>query len=228
MRFAHRLASIDRERWPKQNLILFGLTYHNEWPPLERVYEDFRKWDWRLQYDGFRLPMMWVKEVQKRGAPHFHGIAFCDESPWALDDRGCYVGSDLMLSMQRHWYRVAGHGSPDHAIHGTDLQMPKSWDGAGAYLSKYLTKPDDDLDQPTGRMWGVLRPKSIAPAWENTSLTQEEFYKLRRVKRRLSRRSKGRQKVRKYHGLVKGGRFLCSQKTLDRYVSFIREGREDG
>jgi hypothetical protein len=169
--------------------LFVGLTYPGDhWP------DDPAQWAQDLENFYARLcrhrswaniAIIWRKEPQKRGAPHFHLFIFGLEFlAWQ------WVGAT--------WADITG-GNPKTC---SDVEKLRSWRGAMFYASKYMAKvADDDAGGFTtatgipltevGRHWGVMGRKHLPVAWRRYALTLGQFHWLRRQIARYMR-SKGR------------------------------------
>ncbi len=169
--------------------LFVGLTYPGDhWP------DDPAQWAQDLENFYARLcrhrswaniAIIWRKEPQKRGAPHFHLFIFGLEFlAWQ------WVGAT--------WADITG-GNPKTC---SDVEKLRSWRGAMFYASKYMAKvADDDAGGFTtatgtpltevGRHWGVMGRKHLPVAWRRYALALGQFHWLRRQIARYMR-SKGR------------------------------------
>jgi hypothetical protein len=181
------IASIDKSASTPP--LFVGLTYPGDhWP------EDPAQWAQDLENFYARLcrhrswaniAIIWRKEPQKRGAPHFHLFIFGLEFlAWQ------WVGAT--------WAEITG-GNPQTCCR---VEKVRSWRGAMSYASKYLAKrSDDDAGGFTtatgtpltevGRHWGVMGRKHLPVAWRRYALALGQFHWLRRQIARYMR-SKGR------------------------------------
>ena len=109
--------------------------------------------------------MVWKKEWQKRGAPHFHGLVYRKDGGAAFLDKDWVAKS---------WAECTGDTSEKHINAGTRVEAIRGHHGAMFYAAKYLGKvgepqahsldvPDgeqarSEADEPAklGRIWGVL------------------------------------------------------------------------
>jgi hypothetical protein len=169
--------------------LFVGLTYPGVWPDdpaewmqhLKSFYERLgRKYPWA------DMSLIWRKEPQKRGAPHFHLFIFGLEFlPWQ------WVGAV--------WAEITS----GNAATCCRVEKVRSWRGAMSYASKYLAKrPDEDNEHgfttvegvplvQVGRHWGVMGRKHLPVTWERYALSPSEFQWMRRQIARYMR-SKGR------------------------------------
>jgi hypothetical protein len=97
------------------------------------------------------FPVVWRREFQERGAPHFHLLLFL--LPW-VDH----------LWLKRTWQRIIG-STGSHAFHrGVDIRMPRNLRRVRSYVSKYMAKLPDTPGEPgasVGRSWGVWQVKGL-------------------------------------------------------------------
>lgn len=98
---------------------------------------------------------VWKLEFQKRGAAHYHLLAFG-------------LGPDVVKVRQwfaRRWFEIVGSDDDKHFRAGTQVDTARSVGGAMSYLCKYLAK--DDQTRPgnfTGRYWGKINGKALPDA----------------------------------------------------------------
>lgn len=119
---------------------------------------------------------VWVMEFQRRGAVHFHLVIELTH----IED------ADLQAWAAQAWYEVVGSEDPQHLIHGAHTQEAWSPIGARRYLmaelSKYKQKQLPTGMEAAGRWWGLWRTEKREV---ELPLTWDEFYRVRRVLRRL-------------------------------------------
>ncbi len=124
-----------------------------------------------------RFPMVWRLEFQRRGAPHFHLLAFVDATP-----------SELHEFVSRSWYEACGEISPEHLRAGTNVQKVKSWRGMMAYAAKYMGKLEQvspGVESP-GRFWGVWSKELLPISVEVVALDHHQAIRVRRIYRKFS------------------------------------------
>lgn len=123
-----------------------------------------------------RLPMIWRLEFQRRGAPHFHLLAFIEANP-----------SDLYEFVSESWYESCGEISPEHLRAGTRVEALRSWRGLMAYAAKYMAKPEQfDAGAGIGRVWGVWFKDELPISFEETTLSCKDGIKIRRILRKFA------------------------------------------
>lgn len=175
------MASIDEgEVLPNRSLIT--LTYPGQYPACAKEWK--RHLDTllkRLQRKYMVQAVIWKLEPQKRGAPHYHLLAFTS-------------GSIDRTWVAQAWYEVVGSQRIEHLLAGTQCDPIKSWRGVICYASKYLAKVVEEslpnFWSTAGRWWGV-RGKLPIQAITQT-LTRSEGFKVRRVMRRYLKCRTGR------------------------------------
>jgi hypothetical protein len=151
-----------------EDCLFLTLTYHEQWTDIHRDINTFWK---RLarRYDG--IWAVWRAECQKRGAPHFHLLL--GGIDWLPHE-----------TVAKHWNEVVDGGAA-HLRAGTSIERVRDGEGAKRYASKYMGKLDY---HPcfTGRVWGVLGRGNM-PKAETVQyiLTENQFYKVRRIFQKL-------------------------------------------
>lgn len=150
--------------------IFITLTYGREWPDdpttLNKHVDLFWK---RLVYShdrGGELAMIWKKEWQRRGAPHFHGLLYLADgsSPWVCKDW-----------IAINWAQVTGDVSEAHVASGTRVEALRSSNGGKYYCAKYMGKEQSiPRGIKTGRMWGVLARKNLPVTLETLELSKRQ------------------------------------------------------
>jgi hypothetical protein len=153
-RLLQKLAKLKRSELP----LFVTLTYPGAYP----VHPE----EWKRNMDNFakrfarRFPhagFVWKLEPQKRGAPHFHLLA------WDAELTTIEFGVALRAWIKQAWYEVVGSGDERHLRAGTGVEVVRSFQGVIYYASKYMSKPvevDDAWGNP-GRWWGVVGRSNI-------------------------------------------------------------------
>lgn len=117
--------------------------------------------------------MIWKKEWQRRGAPHFHGLLYLSsgESPFVCKDW-----------IAVNWAEVTGDVSDAHIASGTRVEALRSPNGGKFYCAKYMGKDQSiPLGVDTGRLWGVLARKNLPVVFDEKELTKREVAAYRLV-----------------------------------------------
>ena len=118
-----------------------------------------------------KFPAPWRKELQRRGAPHFHILLFL---PPKVD----------LLWLRRTWHRIAGGGDAKHFRQGVHITRCRNVRQARSYVSKYMAKTtadSEDRRESTGRWWGVWN-KALLPRHKSTVvLDASQRFAARRV-----------------------------------------------
>lgn len=156
---------------------------------------------WKAQLSAFRLrwgrqydkPMrgMWVMEWQRprphggsagAAGPHFHIVA-------ALPDGAGFADAESFAKTS--WNAIVAPGHTDHLEHGADMK-PANVVTAPVYLAREVGKkrqkelPPEWAATGAGRWWGVWGLEVVE---HSTTITQDEFMRLRRALRRLALRN---------------------------------------
>lgn len=175
------------------------LTYPSTWPSSARIWKDhLRALRERMKRKYGRFPAIWRLEFQKRGAPHFHLLAWCQVPLQQLDEdlhhgalmedftREAALLCQLQRDLSTAWYEIVGSGDERHYLAGTRCELPRSWQGVNGYLSKYVAKTEAlaaGVESP-GRFWGVWYRDDLPVDPAETSISWQDFWKLRRILRR--------------------------------------------
>ncbi len=218
-RLIRRLAAIDQKQYPATHVLFVTLTYHRKWPENPEGWKaHIDAWRKRLERKHGPLAAVWVKEFQKRGAPHFHLVFFLDEP----------ASDELVTTMWIGWYEVAGDRSHWHRRYGFRAESPRTWRGVMSYASKYISKddqhqymsPDGEL-LPTGRMWGVWREKLLPIRYEAHRITYRQYLQLRRWFRRRSQPKQGRHRSRCHRSNLTNQHTLLDYGELNRLLAWL-------
>ena len=117
------------------------LTYAENMTDPKRLYEDFKKFNMRMIYKGYKYEYIVCMEPQGRGAWHAHLVMI-------FDDNAPYIDNNEMA-------RIWGHGF-------TTTKKLEDVDNVGAYLTAYLGDMDisdfdklSDEEQNSMRVFGV-------------------------------------------------------------------------
>ena len=166
----------------------------------------------------------WKRELQKRGAVHYHLLL------WGVED-GETPSNDVHQWLASHWHRLVGRNDPKHLawhLHGNNWQVIK--DDMKGYFAKYIGK---DLEAEgalfLGRWWGFVNRKAVPfVAVAETSVSARAAVYAHRVarKHRQKRADQG-----KLSALVR--KVLPGSVTLPGWASLwgvqqLRQGYLDG
>lgn len=152
-RLLQKLAMLKRSELP----LFVTLTYPGTFPVDPK--------DWKRHIDTFskrfcrRFPnagFIWKLEPQKRGAPHFHLLAW--DSSLTPVEFYAYLKNWIKTA----WYEVVGSGDERHLRAGTGVEIVRSFQGVMYYASKYMSKAvDGEVWGHPGRWWGVVGRTNI-------------------------------------------------------------------
>ena len=206
-RLLRLVGSINRKHYSFDQVLFVTLTYHHNWPedPAEQ-YDQLRAWHKRMERRYGDLPIIWRKEWQDRGAPHWHLILFTpaeiapqEGEDWEFVTAATDAWVDLVAREgdKRHWM----------LIKSVDVRVTSSWKGAMAYAAKHMRyiskreavqpRREDGSPLPTGRLWGTLKRQRLPITHETHRVSFSEYLRLRRWFRRLSRPRNRRHLLRK-------------------------------
>jgi hypothetical protein len=162
-RLMRKVAELRRDEKP----LFITLTYPSEYPTESKVYkEHLRRFGIYLQRRYPRAAFIWRLEFQKRGAPHYHLLAY-----------NIKASGKKMITLRawiaQEWYHIVGSGDEKHLRAGTSVERLKSWRRVVGYVSKAVAKvsPSPEIasgelskvEQATGeyvgRWWGVFGSK---------------------------------------------------------------------
>jgi hypothetical protein len=158
---------------------------------------------------------VWVREFQKRGAPHFHLLVL-----WPKTIKG--RPSKVWLS--RTWYDIVGSGDAKHVRAGTRINFEEALRGAvdpkraAAYFAGYCEKdkayqheaPEAwaNANGSVGAFWGH---RGLIKATAQVGITPETDIEIRRMMRRyvdsqkrIVERKVARQTQRRYANVTSG------------------------
>jgi len=135
------------------------LTYGQSWPSDALAYTHLKAFVRRVNRRFPRAGVVWRKEYQKRGAPHFHliifNVNFIDKNAIA-DAWAQIIGAE---------YCDNSNGSPRPPF--TRVEKLQNKKKAMLYCAKYVAKvaPLDGFNnqpyQDSGRKWGIFNRESI-------------------------------------------------------------------
>jgi len=185
--------AINREEVQPAQVWFCTLTYPGVWDPNPAKWtRDFVTLRKRWERKWGKWPVIWKREFQRRGAPHFHLLVLLPAKVNKWDFRAWIAEA---------WYEVVGSGDAGHRLAGTQVDEARTWRGVAAYVSGYLAKTDQSecpVDPetgelvPVGRWWGIWNGELLPIELEGMALTREQAIRVRRVLLRyLGRRGRG-------------------------------------
>ncbi len=98
------------------------------------------------------IEYIWRLEAQKRGAPHYHLIIYFYHEP-DLGKLKKWVSLNWYEVVQRFWEEK----DEKHLQAGTNCKKVDNYLSMISYVSKYMTKTDQDKLLDQGRYWGASR-----------------------------------------------------------------------
>jgi hypothetical protein len=189
-RLMQNISQIKRSHLP----VLITLTYPGEYPinPLiwKRDMDTFSKrFERRFPNAGF----IWKLEPQRRGAPHFHLLA------WDAELLPGELYRAVLPWLKSAWYEVVGSGDQRHLWSGTRVEVARSYGAVAKYACKYIAKMaqlDGAWGNP-GRWWGVTGRANIPYAdrlsvWLETGQASDLIRWIDRFRRRDKNRLRRR------------------------------------
>lgn len=136
----------DPKVW-KEQLRRFGIAFRREYPNAAFI--------WRLEF-------------QRRGAPHFHLLAF---------GVGCGV-VEYRRWVAKTWFDVVGSGDTKHLEAGTSVEIPLSVYNVAKYTTKMiageLSKDRQATAENVGRWWGMVGAENLPFAEEITAVISDK------------------------------------------------------
>jgi hypothetical protein len=188
-------------RQPGERLMMLTLTYPGHWqrwcPNPETAIAHLDALAKRFhRATGTPLRCVWVREFQRRGAPHFHLLCLF---PTFIDGK---LSKDWL---SRVWYEIVGSGDERHLQAGTRIDYAKSLQGSldpkrvAAYFAGYTAAGKDKGHQheppsgwrndngSVGAYWGR---RGVTKATAEVAITPNEVIELKRLIRRMIRAQK--------------------------------------
>jgi len=145
-RLMQTMAKVNKGDMPQFITLTYPAEYSENFKDWK---DDLRRFNQKMKYRFPRYAAFWKEEFQKRGAPHFHLLA------WGLPRSGM---KDLIALL---WYKTVGSGDEKHLKAGTQISRIKTWRGVMAYAAKYLGKLQGCNTNPPGRFWGIFNREGI-------------------------------------------------------------------
>lgn len=151
----------------------FCLSYGENYPDAAGCTKDKTKLQRWICNNFPEFGMFWKREPQKRGATHFHVLAFLGED----EERAKEIGLKILVK----WCDIANdrYGADQYVkclkvhTHRTNFELMRGKNFFN-YLAKYLAKGDDAMPdgydlEGGGRWWGYFNKNSIPWAEEMVS-----------------------------------------------------------
>lgn len=178
LRLMELCASLQRTARPDRWLFL-TLTYPGAYPnDPAQWHRDLAVLFKRLKRAYPECTGLWKLELQERGAPHFHILAY---------GRGHIPNRWLSIA----WYEVVASGDSRHLAAGTRVERPKTWRGVVWYASKYIGKVIPTQAAPKlGRIWGVHNRAHLPRQPIEYDVSWGTFHMMRRIMRRYNNGAK--------------------------------------
>ena len=220
MRLSEVVGSLDFSDWTQADgaLAMVTLTLPGDWLTVAPDGKTFKKllkrfenrWRYAMGQDSWRC--LWKLEFQRRGAPHWHGLARVP----------ALVGKETFEEwVSRTWCEVVAH--PDESERAKHLKAGTGVDFSGKdfsdprrialYFLGHSSKTMDDKEyqhivpeewqQPgrgPGRFWGH---PGIAKAVQEIEVTREDAFAVARVLRKVKRAREWTTAVKREQGKVK-------------------------
>jgi hypothetical protein len=155
------------------------LTYPADFPVEPAIAQSHLEALKKAFYRKFgKFPVVWRREFQERGAPHFHLLLFLRP----------YVDH---LWLKRTWQRIIGSTGRAAFHRGVDIRMPRNLRRVRSYVSKYMAKLPDTTSEPgasLGRSWGVWDKAGLPIHMAWVPLTAPQRFQVRRWFKTLQRK----------------------------------------
>jgi hypothetical protein len=174
--------SIDRDQVPAEAVWFTTLTLPGEYDQdpekHARWLTTFRK---RFERKFGKWGIIWKREYQKRGAPHWHLLMVVPE------EHRSKLG-EVRVWVAMAWFQIVDSGDIRHLRAGTAVEVVRSWRGVVSYAAKYLGKEtalpiNEDTGEfiPAGRFWGIWNRDLLPIKWEEEALPVMAANQVRRV-----------------------------------------------
>jgi hypothetical protein len=221
-RFIRKLASIDEKAYRPNQVLFISITYHRTWPEDPAVqYGQLKRWHRRVERRYGPIPLFWKKELQRRGAPHYHLVVFLP-AELATERR---IGEFVDFATESWIDVVAGPSDCRElmARHALRCTRKGSWRSLITYASKRMSNTDEAGDgRSTGRIWGSLRAKELPVSHEIVPVTYPDFLRLRRTFGKIAEAGQGRHRRRGgRRGAFVNQHVLLSYPELARLLNFL-------
>lgn len=149
---------------------------------VEEWFQSWKRFRMRLSY--YKIPIIWRVELQKRGQPHIHCIAYCkeDQARW-LHDFNSWI-SCLPERCRNH-----PHAKDRAARWYCVKEEQKEW---LSYTTGHASKHKKDQLGWKGKQWGIICRNLFQPrAFQEIEISAEDhLFVLRNLRKYLKRKSK--------------------------------------
>lgn len=136
------------------------LTYPERFPSPKESKKHLDIFQKRLRRMFPNIGAIWKLEPQERGAPHYHMLAWGQET------------EELLRFVAKSWFEIAGNGDMKHLLFHLGVfkdskpcvSKVRSFRGVWSYASKYLGKTFEVAgwdEKETGRFWGLLGRENV-------------------------------------------------------------------
>jgi len=133
------VARIKNEMLP----LFITLTYPSIFPSTKQSKRDLKVFIQRMKRRWPGHGAIWKLEYQKRGAPHYHMLA------WGIPL------AEALEHISKMWYEVCGKIDNKHLLAGTRVEQIRHHRGVMAYAAKYIGKiQEEEIEEGCGRIWG--------------------------------------------------------------------------
>jgi Zn-finger nucleic acid-binding protein len=148
-RLLRLMATIKREYFIFA--LFLTLTYPDKFPDMKKVKRDLDVFQKRVVRKFPKCAGVWRLEQKERQsgvnagsvAPHFHillfGVSYVDYA-W----------------LAQTWFEIVGSDDSKHLKAGTSVERVRNYLHAQSYVSKYMSKIDEDSSGNCGRFWGTF------------------------------------------------------------------------
>jgi hypothetical protein len=167
-RFRHRSRAVGYEMKS-----CGGLTYPKNFPHDGRLIESHKRALFkRIQRRYPSAKFVWVKELQKRNAVHYHFMCTT------------FIDKDFL---SRAWYEVVGSGDTKHLKAGTSIEPIYCQNGLSNYFGNYMQKQEQKIIpgiiNQFGRFWGMSRSLFVQTVITFTANTKPQWDFIRYMRR---------------------------------------------
>lgn len=159
------LKTLNRLRWPTGKAYFLGLTFPDEFPDFKTAKKMFQALLKRIKREFPQFEHIWREEFKRRKmgqnagkiAPHFHVFAFGITE----NEREFYEW------LRVNWTEIAGAADVEnHLEHGCKVRTINERKQAVYYISKYMSKSENDEEIEGGRHWGNSKGLDFSPLQE--------------------------------------------------------------